>query len=175
MPYDVAELRTHFPSLASGTAHFDGPGGTQTPREVAAAIATTLSAPLSNRGSTGASEANADAAVNRFRAAGSDLLGVPASGIVHGRSATQLTYDFSRALAKQWTPGDRVVVSRLRHDANVRPWLQAAGAAGARLGAAGAALISLSACRSVAVLAHDGAQHVQLACDFAGVLRKLHF
>ena len=131
MPYDVAELRTHFPSLASGTAHFDGPGGTQTPREVAAAIATTLSAPLSNRGSTGASEANADAAVNGFRAAGSDLLGVPASGIVHGRSATQLTYDFSRALAKQWTPGDGVVVSRLDHDANVRPWLQAADAAGA--------------------------------------------
>ena len=131
MPYDVAELRTHFPSLASGTAHFDGPGGTQTPREVATAIAATISAPLSNRGSTGASEANADAAVSGFRAAGSDLLGVPASGIVHGRSATQLTYDFSRALAKQWTRGDGVVVSRLDHDANVRPWLQAADAAGA--------------------------------------------
>ena len=131
MPYDVAELRTHFPSLASGTAHFDGPGGTQTPREVAAAIAATISGPLSNRGSTGASEANADAAVSGFRAASSDLLGVTASGIVHGRSATQLTYDFSRALAKQWTPGDGVVVSRLDHDANVRPWLQAADAAGA--------------------------------------------
>lgn len=131
MPYDVAELRTHFPSLASGTAHFDGPGGTQTPREVAAAIAATISGPLSNRGSTGASEANADAAVSGFRAAGSDLLGVTASGIVHGRSATQLTYDFSRALAKQWTRGDGVVVSRLGHDANVRPWLQAADAVGA--------------------------------------------
>ncbi len=131
MPYDVAELRTHFPSLASGTAHFDGPGGTQTPREVAAAIAATISGPLSNRGSTGASEANADAAVSGFRAAGSDLLGVTASGIVHGRSATQLTYDFSRALAKQWTRGDGVVVSRLDHDANVRPWLQAADAVGA--------------------------------------------
>ena len=131
MPYDVAELRTHFPSLASGTAHFDGPGGTQTPREVAAAIAATISGPLSNRGSTGASEANADAAVSGFRAASSDLLGVTASGIVHGRSATQLTYDFSRALAKQWTRGDGVVVSRLDHDANVRPWLQAADAVGA--------------------------------------------
>lgn len=131
MPYDVAELRAHFPSLASGTAHFDGPGGTQTPREVAEAMAATLSAPLSNRGTTGTSEANADAAVTAFRAAGSDLLGVPARGIVHGRSATQLTYDFSRALAKQWAPGDGVVVSRLDHDANVRPWVQAAQVAGA--------------------------------------------
>lgn len=131
MPYDVAELRTHFPSLASGIAHFDGPGGTQTPREVADAIAATLSGPLSNRGTTGPSEANADRTVTSFRAAGADLLGVPAAEIVHGRSATQLTYDLSRALAKQWTPGDGVVVSRLDHDANVRPWVQAAEASGA--------------------------------------------
>ncbi|MGC3993228.1 MAG: cysteine desulfurase-like protein [Propionicimonas sp.] len=130
MTYDVDELRTHFPSLASGIAHFDGPGGTQTPREVGDAIAATLTAPLSNRGTVAASEANADAAVAGFRSAGADLLGVPADGIVHGRSATQLTYDFSRALAKDWRPGDEVVVSRLDHDANVRPWVQAAERAG---------------------------------------------
>ncbi len=33
-----------------------------------------------------------------------------------GRSATQITYDLSRALAKQWEPGDEIVVSRLDHD-----------------------------------------------------------
>ena len=41
MSYDVAALRTRFPSLASGIAHFDGPGGTQVPREVADAVAAT--------------------------------------------------------------------------------------------------------------------------------------
>lgn len=131
MTYDVAALRSHFPSLASGTAHFDGPGGTQTPVEVAEAIAAVLTGPLSNRGTLGASERNAEAAVAAFREAFADLLGVPADGVVHGRSATQLTYDFSRALAKGWRAGDEVVVSRLDHDANVRPWLQAAQAAGA--------------------------------------------
>src|SRR5215217_6316505 len=30
-----------------------------------------------------------------------------------------------------WRPGDEVVVSRLDHDANVRPWVQAAARAGA--------------------------------------------
>lgn len=44
---------------------------------------------------------------------------------------TQLTYDFSRTLAKEWSVGDEIVVSRLDHDANVRPWLQAAEARGA--------------------------------------------
>ncbi len=131
MSYDVAALRQHFPSLSSGIAHFDGPGGTQAPREVGAAIAATLTSPLSNRGRGGPSESNADDAVTAFRAAYSDLLGVPETGIVYGRSATQLTYDFSRALAKRWRSGDEIVLTRLDHDANVRPWVQAAQRAGA--------------------------------------------
>jgi cysteine desulfurase family protein (TIGR01976 family) len=44
---------------------------------------------------------------------------------------TALTYDLSRTLAQGWAPGDEVVVSRLDHDANVRPWVQAAERAGA--------------------------------------------
>lgn len=133
MAYDVATLREQFPSLRSGTAHFDGPGGTQTPSVVGEAIAATLTSPLSNRGQGSPSEVNAEKAVWVFRVAFSDLLGVPPQGIVFGRSATQLTYDFSRVIAKQWRPGDEVVVSRLDHDANVRPWIQAAEAAGATI------------------------------------------
>ena len=60
-----------------------------------------------------------------------DLIGAPARGVVFGRSMTQLTYDVSRALAKAWGEGDEIVVSRLDHDANVRPWVQAAEAVGA--------------------------------------------
>ena len=131
MSYDVAALRSHFPSLDSGIAHFDGPGGTQTPREVGEAMAATLTGPLSNRGTGVLSERNADAAVSEFRAAFSDFLGVPADGVVYGRSATQLTMDVSRALAKTWGPGDEVVVSRLDHDCNVRPWIIAAENRGA--------------------------------------------
>jgi cysteine desulfurase family protein (TIGR01976 family) len=44
---------------------------------------------------------------------------------------TTLTYVLSRALAKTWRMGDEVVVSRLDHDANIRPWVQAAAGAGA--------------------------------------------
>ncbi|GGN32018.1 cysteine desulfurase family protein (TIGR01976 family) [Actinoplanes campanulatus] len=130
MSIDVTALRAHFPSLAGGLAFFDGPGGTQTPRPVADAITATLTGPLSNRGTVSVSELNAERAVAEFRAAYADLLGVPATGVVHGRSATQLTYDFSRHLAKTWRPGDEIVVSRLDHDSNVRPWIQAAERSG---------------------------------------------
>jgi cysteine desulfurase family protein (TIGR01976 family) len=123
---DLTGLRAQFPSLATGLAFFDGPGGTQTPTVVADAIATTLTQPLSNRGPLGESELNAENAVQDFRAAYADLLNMPAGGIVHGRSATQLIYDFSRHLANAWREGDEIILSRLDHDANVRPWVQAA-------------------------------------------------
>ncbi|MEU1184510.1 cysteine desulfurase-like protein [Streptomyces sp. NPDC005820] len=130
MAIDLTALRAHFPSLDGGLAFFDGPGGTQTPRPVADAIAATLTGPLSNRGTVSDSELNAERAVAEFRAAYADLLAVPANGVVHGRSATQLTYDFSRHLAKDWRAGDEIVLSRLDHDCNVRPWVQAAERAG---------------------------------------------
>lgn len=131
MSLDVEGFRARFPSLASGIAHFDGPGGTQTPLAVAEAIARTLTAPLSNRGSSLRSERNADDAVTAFREAVADLLGADPRGVVYGRSATQLTYDLSRTLARSWAEGDEIVVSELDHDANVRPWVQAAEARGA--------------------------------------------
>lgn len=95
------------------------------------AFADALSRPLSIRGTGLPGEVNAEALVGGFRQAMADLLGAQPSGIVHGRSATQLTYDFARLLAKSWEPGDEVVVSRLDHDSNIRPWLQAARSAGA--------------------------------------------
>lgn len=131
MTFDVAALRAKFPSLESGTAHFDAPGGTQTPAVVGEAIASTLTAPLSNRGTVSPSERNAEEAVHAFRLAYADLLNVPPAGIVYGRSATQLAYDFSRHLSRDWKVGDEIVVTQLDHDANVRPWIQAAEHAGA--------------------------------------------
>jgi len=129
--YDVESIRAHFPALSAGTVHFDSPGGTQTPLSVGQAILRTLTGPLSIRGRRSLSERNADDAVTGFRAAMADLLGADPHGIVYGRSATQLTYDFSRHLSRDWAPGDEVVVSRLDHDANIRPWVQAADRAGA--------------------------------------------
>lgn len=128
---DVATLRAGFPSLSTGIAHFDGPGGTQTPAVVGEAVARTLTGPLSNRGSGLVSETNAEEAIAGFRHALADLLGARPEGIVYGRSATQITYDFARTIAKAWGPGDDVVVSELDHDSNVRPWVQVAKAVGA--------------------------------------------
>jgi cysteine desulfurase family protein (TIGR01976 family) len=129
--YDVAALRDRFPALKAGFAHFDGPGGSQVPDAVAEAVARTLVAPLANRGTVTEAERTSDGIVHEARAAVADLLGVEAGGVVFGRSMTALTFDVARTLAATWAPGDEVVVTRLDHDANIRPWVLAAEAVGA--------------------------------------------
>jgi cysteine desulfurase family protein (TIGR01976 family) len=131
MTLDVAAVRSRFPALRAGAAHFDGPGGSQTPDTVARAVHDTLVSPIANRGSVTRAEQNAEAVVQAARAAMADLLGADPRGIVFGRSMTQLTFDMARTLAKTWSAGAEVVVSRLDHDANVRPWVIAAETAGA--------------------------------------------
>ena len=131
MALDVDAVRRQFPSLVLGAAHFDGPGGSQTPASVAAAVAATMTAGLANRGSSTEAERRAEGVVVGARAAMADLLGADPRGVVFGRSMTQLTYDIARTLARGWGPGDEVVVTRLDHDADVRPWVQAAQAVGA--------------------------------------------
>lgn len=131
MDLDVTALRQQFPALGRGVAYFDGPGGSQVPSPVADAVARTLTAGLSNRGVVTSTERRADDVVTAARSAVADLLGCMAEGVVFARSMTQATFDISRALAKRWSPGDEVVVSRLDHDSNIRPWVLAAEAVGA--------------------------------------------
>src|SRR2546423_1721735 len=133
MSYDVSAVRAHFPALKQGAAHFDGPGGPEVPDVVGGAVRATLVAAIANRGRVTEAERTADDTVLAAGQAVADVLGGEQQGVVFGRSMTQLTFDFSRALAKTWRPGDEVVVTRLDHDANVRPWVYAAEAAGATL------------------------------------------
>jgi len=131
VPYHVAAVRDRFPALKAGFAHFDGPGGSQVPDSVADAVARTLVSPLANRGTVTEAERTADGIVHAARAAVADLLGADARGVVFGRSMTELTFAMARTLAATWEPGDEVVVTRLDHDANIRPWVLAAAAVGA--------------------------------------------
>ena len=129
--FDVEAIRQCFPALRDGTAYFDGPGGSQTPTVVADAIRDAMLRPLSNRGNATTAARNAEEIVVQCRLALSDLLHADPDEVVFGRSMTALTFDLSRTLSAHWRPGDEIVVTRLDHDANVRPWVIAAASAGA--------------------------------------------
>ena len=130
--YDVQELRRAFPGIDPDVARFDGPGGSLVPEVVASAVAGSLRAGLCQRGGPTALGRLADETVLAARAAVARFVGQPdPRGVVFGRSMTALTFDFARTLSKGWGPGDEVVVSRIEHDSNLRPWVVAAERAGA--------------------------------------------
>ncbi|HUH53856.1 MAG TPA: aminotransferase class V-fold PLP-dependent enzyme, partial [Microbacteriaceae bacterium] len=130
MNFKAEQMRADFPALTTGLALFDAPGGTQVPEQVADAIRETMLSPISNRSPASLPGRNAEEAVHSFRLAAADLMGADPKGVMHGRSSTQLTMDFSRALSKNWVSGDNIVLSKLDHDSNIAPWLIAAAHAG---------------------------------------------
>lgn len=129
-PYDVAAVRALYPALADGHAYLDGAAGTQVPVAVIEAIAAAYREGTGNLGGAFAASARAGAIVAGARAAVADLVGGTPQGVIFGPSATSLAYRVSDALSRAWTTGDEIVVSRLDHDSNVRPWIQAAVRAG---------------------------------------------
>jgi cysteine desulfurase family protein (TIGR01976 family) len=133
MELAVDRIRSGYPALAEGFVHFDGAGGTQPAEPVIAAIADAMRHAVSNRGANFEPARRSGEIVAKARSAVADLVGGDPGGVVFGPSATALTYLVARTLSRGWRPTDEVVVSRLDHDANVRPWVQAAEQAGARV------------------------------------------
>ncbi len=131
MAFDVAKVRLTYPALADGYAYLDGAAGTQVPDSVIDAIAAAYRAGLGNTGGEFPASLRSAALMAECRQAVADLTGGAAAGVILGPNMTTLTYRLAGTLSAAWGPGDEVVVSRLDHDANIRPWVQAAARAGA--------------------------------------------
>ncbi|HUY53624.1 MAG TPA: cysteine desulfurase-like protein [Candidatus Nanopelagicaceae bacterium] len=130
---EPGQVRSQFPALRDGYAYLDGAAGTQVPQMVIDAIAGAYTGGLGNTGGAFPASLRSEAIVAEARQAVADLVGGVAGGVILGPNMTTLTYRLSYALAKTWGPGDEVVVSQLDHDADVRPWVQAAERVGARV------------------------------------------
>lgn len=115
-------IRPDFPGVVDDFVLLDAPGGTQMPSLVTDRMREVGRLPISNRNRFSVSGRNSDDAVQEFRAAAADLFAARPEGIVHGRSATQLTFDFARTMADGWKPGDNIVLTNLEHECNVTPW-----------------------------------------------------
>jgi cysteine desulfurase family protein (TIGR01976 family) len=131
MTLDLVSIRAAYPALRDGHAYLDGAAGTQVPESVIEAISGAYRAGIGNEGGAFAASDRSGAIVAAARQAIADLVGGDPRGVVLGPNMTTLTYRFAYALSRTWGPGDEIIVSRLDHDANVRPWVQAAERAGA--------------------------------------------
>jgi cysteine desulfurase family protein (TIGR01976 family) len=124
MTFDVERIRAQFPALRRKEVYLDNPGGTQATSRCLDGIREYLVESNANHDGAFATSRASDALIARTRAAMADFLN--ASGpeeIVFGHNMTTLTFHLSRSLARLMGPGDRLVVTRLDHDANISPWL----------------------------------------------------
>jgi cysteine desulfurase family protein (TIGR01976 family) len=129
--FDVNRVRAAYPALSDGYAYLDGAAGTQVPAAVIEAIADAYRSGIGNMGGTFPASGRSGSIVAECRQALADLTGGSPDGVILGPNMTTLTYRLADTLSRRWGPGDEVVVSRLDHDANIRPWVQAAERRGA--------------------------------------------
>jgi cysteine desulfurase family protein (TIGR01976 family) len=124
---DVADIRACFPALdrrEGGThvAYFDGPGGTQVPREVVEAMTYYLYHNNANTHWIYPTSAETDRAIEQARAALADFLNAAPDEISFGANMTTIAFHIARALGRGWSEGDEVIVTELDHHANIAPW-----------------------------------------------------
>ncbi len=123
----VDEIRSHFPALTRRhngypVAYFDGPGGTQVPRQVVEVMTDYLLNHNANTHWAFPTSEETDQALLEARRALADWIGGSAEEIVFGANMTTLTFHLGRALGREWRAGDVVVVTELDHHANSDTW-----------------------------------------------------
>src|SRR5262249_8874146 len=123
----VEEIRAHFPALSRRhnghpVAYFDGPGGTQVPRQVAEAVGDYLLNHNANTHWEYPSSRATDAASAAGGRALADWLGGEPEEIVFGANMTTLTFHLGRALGRTLGPGDVLLITELDHHANADTW-----------------------------------------------------
>jgi cysteine desulfurase family protein (TIGR01976 family) len=121
--------RGAFPALSrtlhgKPLAYFDGPGGTQVPQAVMAAITDYYTLCNANTHGQFVTSQESDRILQETREVLAAFLGAPSwREISLGANMTTLAFSLSRALARDLKPGDEVVITQLDHEANRGPWL----------------------------------------------------
>ncbi len=123
----VDAIRAHFPALERvhrgfPVAYFDGPGGTQVPRVVAAAMTDYLFHHNANTHWAYPTSEETDALIAGARQTLADFVNGRADEIAFGQNMTSLTFHLAHAIGRSLGPGDEIVVTELDHHGNVAPW-----------------------------------------------------
>src|SRR5882724_10324457 len=121
---DLSWVRSQFPALGQTVngqpaVFLDGPGGTQVPQRVIDAIGNYLKQSNANTHGAFATSERTDRVLNDARAAMADFFNCHPQEVIFGPNMTTLTYAVSRAVGRELSPGDEILLTRLDHDANV--------------------------------------------------------
>ncbi len=123
----VEQIRANFPALERvhngfPVAYFDGPGGTQVPRQVVDAMSDYLLHHNANTHWKYPTSEETDAILAGARQTVAEFLNGRADEIAFGQNMTTLTFHLARAFGRDWKRGDEVVLTEIDHHGNVGPW-----------------------------------------------------
>ena len=135
MTLNLEKIRAQFPALANPDVIFlDNPGGTQICAPSLERVSKYLVESNANRHGAFETSRISDRVLDEARMACKDFYNAArAEEIVFGPNMTSLTLNISRSLARLLNPGDRIMVTRLDHDANISPWMLVAQDRGCEL------------------------------------------
>jgi cysteine desulfurase family protein (TIGR01976 family) len=124
MQFDLPTIREQFPSLVRPAIFLDNPGGTQIARKSLDRIVNYLTFHNANHGGAFPTSYDSDAVLDEAHSAMAEFLNAASKDeVIFGNNMTTLTLHMSRSIARQWEKGDKIVVTRLDHDANISPWV----------------------------------------------------
>ena len=121
---DLPSVRSQFPGLARGWTLFDNAGGSQILKGAVERMTEFLYEKNVQVGGSYEVSLAAAEALRDARAAAATLMnaGRPEE-IVFGPSTTVLLQNLSRAMRRQLSPGDEVIVTVFDHESNIGPWM----------------------------------------------------
>ena len=121
---DISLIRDQFPALKRNAIFLDNPAGTQISQHSLNRIVDYLTEYNANHGGVFETSRQSDVILEEAHSAAADFYHAASPNeIVFGANMTTLTLHISRSLARWLHPGDRIVLTRLDHDANISPWL----------------------------------------------------
>jgi cysteine desulfurase family protein (TIGR01976 family) len=135
MTLPMDNVRAAFPALALADGglprlYLDAPAGTQVAGRVVEAMSRTMIEACANDGGTFRTSVATGAIVEAAVSAAAACFNCVEDEVIFGLNTTSLFFQMAPLIAANWQAGDNILLTRMDHDANVSPWLQAAEARG---------------------------------------------
>ena len=131
----ITQVRAAFPALAltddgAPRLYLDAPAGTQVAGRVVEAMSHAMIAVCANDGGQFRTSQAAGAIADTAIASAAAFFNCGEDEVIFGLNTTSLFFQLAPLIAEGWQAGDNILLTRMDHDANVAPWLQAAQARG---------------------------------------------
>ena len=129
--FPVDQVRSQFPALArtyknKPVVYFDGPGGAQAVESAIKAVAGYMTRGGANLHGNFPTSRETEELIAKTKSDIATLFNAKAGEVAFGPNATSLMFQVSRALSRQWQPGDEIVLTELEHHSNIDTWRTAA-------------------------------------------------